>query len=91
MEINQTKTVPVEAKTLKLNMKVCDQFRARLYDQDDMFIGEYEGYVPAFMPGQHFGDYLRLDINIDTGQITNWVKPEPELVEEIFCKQEEED
>lgn len=72
MEINITKPIKVNAKTLKLHIKVCDRFEADLVDQQGDVLKEYEGYVPDFMPEQHDGDYLILDIDIDTGVITNW-------------------
>jgi hypothetical protein len=31
--------------------------------------------VPDFMPGEHYGDYVMLDVDIDTGKITNWKTP----------------
>ena len=76
MQINMTKQVPVEAKTLAIHMKVCDQFGCRLLDKDGAILKDYDGYVPSLMPGDHFGDYVILDIDIDTGFITNW-KPWP--------------
>ena len=89
MEINITKPVKVNAKTLKLQIKVSDQFSGELFDQDSQIIKEYEGYVPDFFPGAHYGDYLFLDIDIDTGVITNWVKPTAEEIEQ-FIKGEDE-
>ena len=66
MEIEATEVVKVNAKTLKIYTKVSDRFCAslvsaagnELHDQDD-------GYVPDFMPGENFGDYIILDIDID--------------------------
>lgn len=84
MEINITKPVKVNAKTLKLHMKVRDQFEADLVDQDGETLKEYEGYVPEFMPGEHYGDYLILDIDIDTGVIKNWKAPSAEQVQEFI-------
>lgn len=88
MEINQLKQVKVNAKTLRIRMKVRDQFDAELKDADGEVLKEYEGYVPDFMPEQHYGDYLILDIDIDTGQITNWVKPSAEQIEEFINAEE---
>ena len=88
MEINQLKQVKVNAKTLRIHMKVRDQFEADLKDADGEVLKEYEGYVPDFMPEQHYGDYLILDIDIDTGQITNWVKPSAEQIEEFINAEE---
>lgn len=81
MKINKKKVVQVDAKTLSLCIKVCDQFDGVLKDQDGADIAAYSGYVPEFMPGEHDGDYLILDIDIDTGQITNWEKPTLDQIE----------
>ena len=75
MEIEMTKTVPVNVKTLKLHLKVSDRFTCGVYDQDNKELKDYDGYVPDFMPGQHYGDYVILDIDVDSGQITNWKTP----------------
>ena len=34
-----------------------------------------DGYVPAFMPGEHYGDYVILEIEVATGKILNWKPP----------------
>lgn len=41
---------------------------------DGEVVKETDGYVPDIVPGS-FGDYIELDIDIDTGQIVNWKKP----------------
>lgn len=89
MKINAVKTVQVEAKTLKIYMKVRDSFCATLTDQNGEEIYSWEDdYVPQFMPGEHFGDYLILDIDIDTGKILNWTKLSQEDLEmEIKVKE----
>lgn len=84
MEIDFEKKVRVQAKTLKIHMKVCDEFAAKLCDQDGDVLKDYEGYVPGFMPGQHYGDYVILDIDIDSGQITNWRKLGASDIEEFM-------
>lgn len=89
MEIEAKKIVKVNATTLKLHMKVRDQFEAILCDQDGDEIKQYEGYVPDFMPGEHYGDYLILDIDIDTGQIKNWKQPSKEQVEALIRSNED--
>lgn len=90
MEINIKKQVAVQAKTFCLHMKVCDQFEGTLKDQHGEPIKEYEGYVPDFMPEDHYGDYLVLDIDIDTGMITNWRTPTAEQIEEFIDDKVEE-
>lgn len=89
MEINITKPVKVNAKSIKLHIKVCDQFEADLVDQDGETLKGYEGYVPGFFPGQHYGDYLILDIDIDTGVITNWKKPSAEEIQEFISEKKD--
>lgn len=84
------KEVEIEAKTLQIYMKVRDEFAANLLDQDNDFIRGYEGYVPGFMPGEHFGDYLILDIDIDTGLITNWVKPDEDDIQNFVNGSEDD-
>ena len=89
MEINITKPKKVNAKTLSLYCKICDMFTATLKDADGEELKDYDGYVPAFMPGDedggsHYGEYLILDIDIDTGMITNWKKPSAKQIEEFI-------
>lgn len=81
--IAMKKEIQVQAKTLKIYMKVSDQFSASLVDQNGEEIHDQEdGYVPGFMPGEHYGDYVILDIDIDTGQITNWEPPSADEIED---------
>ncbi len=56
--------------TISITAKCSDLFSARLNDGR-----EYDGYVPAFFPGEHYGDYVELDIDLATGRITNWKVP----------------
>lgn len=84
MKINKTKIVNVDAKTLHIHLKVCDCFTANLFSDTGEILKEYDGYVPGFMPGEHFGDYVLLNIDIDTGQIINWKKPTAEQIEQFI-------
>ena len=82
MKVNQVKSVQVEAKTLSICTKVCDRFTAQLLDQDGQVIADQDdGYVPDLMPGEHYGDYIILEIDIDTGVVKNWTQPTQEQVE----------
>ena len=85
MKIKATKAVTVDAKTLKLHLKVSDRFACSLFDAEGQKIKEHDGYVPGFMPGEHYGDYVILDIDIDTGQVTNWRKVTAEQIEEFIA------
>ena len=56
--------------TISITAKCSDAFSARLDDGR-----EYDGYVPDFFPGEHYGDYVELTIELATGRITNWKVP----------------
>ena len=55
--------------------KTSDRCHVTFKNEDGLEMGERDGYVPSFMPGQHFGESIELEIDIETGQILNWVKP----------------
>lgn len=84
MEINMKVETNVNVKTLKVHCKVSDCFVANLVSSTGTVLKSYEGYVPVFMPGEHYGDYIILDIDIDTGQITNWGKVAQEEIESFM-------
>lgn len=90
MKINQNKKIEIEAKVLSIHIKVRDEFAAQLLNDKDEVLRDYEGYVPEFMPGDHFGDYLMLDIDIDTGKILNWKVPNQDQLE-MFLKEDDDD
>lgn len=85
MQINQQKTVQVDVTEIRLHMKVCDSFNSCLVDAQGEEVSEYEGYVPDFFPGDHYGDYLILNIDLETGQIKNWRKPTAEQIEALIA------
>lgn len=58
--------------TLSICAKVSDRYSHVIYDKHGKVYREYDGYVPSFFPGEHYGDYLILDINPYTGKILNW-------------------
>ena len=72
MQIEKSEKVLVDVKTFKMSAKCSDCFAAIFYDSNGKEVLDYDGYVPSFFPGQHFGDYVELDIDIETGQILNW-------------------
>ena len=64
-------------KTIRLNAKCVDLFWAALI-VDGKSAGEIDGYVPAWFPNpteEHYGDYVSLIIDLETGRILNWKKP----------------
>jgi len=80
MKLPIKKVVEVDAKTLYIHMKTRDEFSCTLQDAEGNTIAEQEDYyAPSFMP-EGGGDYLILKIDIETGQITNWEKPDVDEV-----------
>lgn len=61
-------------RVLSICAKTSDMFSS-VYREDGVVKGNYDGYVPNFFPNEHWGDYIELDIDVDTGQILNWNKP----------------
>jgi hypothetical protein len=71
-------------------MKVSDRFEAAILDENGKKLGGQEdGYVPDFMPGEHYGDYVILNIDLDTGMVTNWTKPDAEQIEKFIAGDDE--
>lgn len=54
----------------KVHAKVCDEGVYELMAGAERVAGR-AGYVPGFFPGQHYGDYLMLDIDGE-GRIAGW-------------------
>ena len=85
MQINQFKKVKVNAKILSIYTKVTDRFQYEILEEDGSVIySQEDGYVPAIMPGTHYGDYIILEIDLDTGVIVNWKKPSAEQIENLL-------
>ena len=69
---------------IKISAKCSDLFSASLFNENGRQIGkEYQGYVPKFFPGEHYGDYIMLEIDTETGKILNWATSDIE-VRKIF-------
>jgi len=84
--IAMKKEVHVQAKVISICAKCSDCCGSILLDQDGQEIFEHDGYVPDFMPGDHYGDYVMLEIDLDTGKVTNWKAPTPEQIQEWIEK-----
>jgi hypothetical protein len=77
VSLNTKKEVAVEAKTLNIHTKVGDSLSFTIKDQEGWHLFfQGDGDVPDFFPGDNYGDYVILEIDIDTGQILNWEKPD---------------
>jgi len=61
--------------TIKLCAKTVDSLGLKYLDKDGNFVGSRNDYVPDYFPEEHYGDYVEFDIDVETGQILNWVKP----------------
>ena len=73
--ITPREKITVDVKKAYINLKCRDDFNCILFDEEENKILEYEGYVPnEIFPGE-YGDYLVLEIDIDTGVILNWKTP----------------
>lgn len=87
MKINIPSVIEVDIKTVSVHVKVCDSGNYYFKDVDGKIIVTKEGdYVPSLFPGEHYGDYLILDIDIESGLILNWKKPSIEKLIESFSK-----
>lgn len=60
-------------KVLKVSVlaKCSDMCQVELSHEDGSTTFR-DGYVPDFFPGEHFGDYIELEIDPLTGIIMNW-------------------
>lgn len=64
---------------VRISAKCSDLCHTQVIDKDNLIM-EHDGYVPDFMPDEHYGDYVMLDIDASTGKILNWnTKPETVL------------
>jgi hypothetical protein len=70
--------------TLSINAKCSDLCWMEARGVGNGVIAEGSGYVPNFMPEEHYGDYVTLDIDVATGKILNWVVPtDAEIIRDI--------
>lgn len=85
MELDILMPQKVQAKSVKFYAKVRDEGSYVLIDRNDKILSSLdESYVPSFFPGEHYGDYIDLEIELDTGKILNWKKPDPKDIVRIF-------
>lgn len=57
---------------VKISAKCSDLCYTEVINSKNQTIVEHDGYVPDFMPDEHYGDYVILDIDVKTGKILNW-------------------
>lgn len=79
------RTRPSKNKTISLSAKCSDLCSMVL--NDDRGQSPYDGSVPGWFPApnvRHYGDYIQLEINLETGQILNWKRPTAANLKETF-------
>jgi hypothetical protein len=75
----------VEFDHICISAKCSDLCSASLMNNEET-VAEHDGYVPALMPDEHCGDYVILDIDLETGTILNWKRPTRKTVEKTDWK-----
>lgn len=70
----------VEVNRIHITAKCSDLCFAVLKNNETV-VAEHNGYVPALMPEEHYGDYVDIEIDLETGKILNWKRPSIETVE----------
>ena len=73
-------------RILQISAKCSDLFSATVSDENKES-QLYDGYVPSWFPNpkaEHYGDYVDLKIDLDTGKILNWKTPTRKQLTETF-------
>ena len=68
------KKVAPKGLVLSIVAKCSDRCIASL-TENGVELKNHDGYVPSIMPGEHYGDYIEIDIEVATGKILNWKVP----------------
>ena len=76
MKVKYQTEVEAEVEMIKINAKCSDCCFVTILGKNGVELYSQDGYVPSFMPGKHYGDYIILEIDPNTGVILNWKKPE---------------
>lgn len=81
-KITTPDAVPIRAE-VEMYMKVVDEGCYYLLDESGSVVASREQeYVPGFMPGDHYGDYLILKIK--GGIVTNWKELDADDIASAF-------
>jgi len=65
----------MKIKVLRVCAKTVDNCAISFLNEEGESVGERDCYVPEYFPEDHCGDYLELDIDVETGVILNWKTP----------------
>ena len=85
MEIELYVKKATNVHSINLYMKIPDDFTWSIVNTDWDSLCEFDAQcVPDFFPWDHYGDYLILEIELDTWKILNWTKPTKEQLTEFI-------
>ena len=76
----------LKPSVIEISAKCSDLFSAQVINDKGEVLINYDGYVPKFFPDDHYGDYVMLNININTGKILNWKKPSESQLNQLKQK-----
>ncbi len=71
------------SRILKISAHCQDRFSASVSGDKELNNDYGPNYVPSDL-GIGGGDYIDLEIDLDTGQIINWKKPSDETLKQLF-------
>lgn len=71
----------INVTSISISAKCSDLCYAQLKNLQGNVLAKHDGYVPDLMPEEHYGDYIILDIDLETGTILNWKRPSIKIVE----------
>ena len=69
--------------TLRICAKCSDLCTSELIDDNGVYLRDSDGYVPSLMPNGG-GDYVDIEIDIETGKIMNWEVPTQEQIDQFI-------
>lgn len=75
----------MSAKVIMIDAKCSDMCSTSILDSEGKILAGGSGYVPNFMPGPHYGDYIVLEIDLETGKLLNWTPPTKEQLEDYIA------
>jgi hypothetical protein len=73
----------MQVKMIEILGHCRDCFSADLYDENNVCVFEYSGYVPRIIPNSGEDD-IRLKIDLETGKILNWKPPSQEEMDKFL-------
>jgi len=85
----------MKPQTITVYLKCADRFNFKLETENGIVLVEQQQtYVLDWFLPKHYGDGFKIEIDLETGQILNWVKPTEQQLEETikeFTNEDEEE